>query len=379
VPDLDGAGGERVALAVIGRPAAVHVHRQVLLGHHRRRDGCGRHRDIGERGDSGGEPAVGPQLPVQVGDLARRDAQRRGHRFEDPRRPLDAPLQRRFQPEGHRRAVGDLVQRAERVADGVGHPRAAAIDGRARQERGLLHGGASAQVPSVGDGLGEVIADETECGERGLRWSLPAALAGDGLEGVDEGVEPGHRRDRRRHGRRGLGVEHDQVGPELVVPRPHLAPVGVGQHTGPGDLRAGARRGRDGDDRPAAGHRMTAQDVVLDACRALEHDGHLLRSVDCGATTDADDQRSIERASGFGGGVDRRHARLTRRQDRHQHLHPGQRVLDPRAVAVGGHRHVDHQHDRTAAHLAPEAVEAGQRRAAPPDLRLPLGGRCHAC
>jgi hypothetical protein len=123
---------------------------------------------------------------------------------------------------------------------------------------------------------------------------------------------------------------------------------------------------------------MAAQDEVADGGCAAEHDGHLLRGVHRGTTPDADDQRPVERAGGIGGGIDRRHARLARRQDRQQHPRPGQRLLDPRAVAVGGHRGVDHQGDRPAAHLSPEAVEAGQRRAAPPDLRLPLGGRCHA-
>ena len=63
---------------------------------------------------------------------------------------VDVPVERGVQADSDGHAVGDVVQRAQRVTDGVGDAGAAVVDGHAGQERGLLHRLTCAQVGRIG-------------------------------------------------------------------------------------------------------------------------------------------------------------------------------------------------------------------------------------
>ena len=76
------------------------------------------------------------------------------------------------------------MERAEGVADGVRHAGAAAVDGRAGQERRFLHPGPGVEVTPVGHGVGEVLAHEAERassagsgGRSSRRWPVTASRA----------------------------------------------------------------------------------------------------------------------------------------------------------------------------------------------------------
>ena len=205
---------------------------------------------------------------------AGRGARRPSGRVQPPR-TRTRPARRRRSSRARRPARSPPRRRAGR---GASVPRAWPIEwampvpppsmARPARQRRLLHGLARVEVVRLGDRDGKVLdAPAAAACSAGAGDERGAAPPAHGLDGVDERVEAGGRRDVGRHRHRRHRVEHDEVGQQLVAPRPHLAPVAIGQDARAGDLGAGAGGGGDGDDRAVAGQRVGAEHVVLDAHR----------------------------------------------------------------------------------------------------------------
>ena len=163
----------------------------------------------------------------------------------------------------------------------------------------------------------------------GPRWSRTSRMAtraerddrvvaptpGGRLDGVDERVEAGGGRDRRRHGRRGRRVEQNESRQQRLAPCPHLAALAIGQDARAGHLRAGAGSGRDGDDGCTGRQRVGAQRVVVDSVIGAGDRRRLLGGVERRAAADPDDQRVRGGAHGVGGGIHGCGRRLAGRDD----------------------------------------------------------------
>ena len=108
---------------------------------------------------------------------------------------------------------------------------------------------------------------------------------------MHEGIEPGAGGDGMGHRGCRSRIEDDDVGQQFVSPRPRLATGPVGDDARASDLGARARRGGNGDDRPASGQRCGAQQVRLDATVAGADHGGLFGDVERRTATDADHDR----------------------------------------------------------------------------------------
>ena len=240
--------GQEPSIGGVGEAAVVVVHRAVLVGDHRRRQLVDVDGERTDRGDGVAQPALGDELVEARRHVVDRAAQGGGDRPVGRAGRVDVPRQRGGQPDGDRDPVGDVGERPEPVADGVGDPGATGVDGHAGEHRRLLHRPAAVEIGRLGDGAGQVVDDEADRRRGRVDHAVVDPPTGHGLDGVDHGVEPGRRRQGRRHGRGERRVEHDEPRQQLVAPRPDLATVGGRQHARAGDLRTGARRGRHGDD-----------------------------------------------------------------------------------------------------------------------------------
>jgi hypothetical protein len=191
----------------------------------------------------------------------------------------------------------------------------ACIDGDAGEHRRVLHGPPRVEVVGTGDSIRQVPCHEIDRLHRRCSHAAAGTTAGHRLDGVDERVEAGRRGHVRRH-RHGEGrIEHDQRRQQLLAPGPRLATGGVGQHGRPGDLRARARRRRNGHDGWSDRQRRGAEQVALDAELSGADGGGELGRVQRRPTAGAHHDRVVDGADDLGGCVDRGDRGLATRDD----------------------------------------------------------------
>ncbi len=177
----------------------------------------------------------------------------------------------------------DVADAAERVADGVHRADHAVAERRAGHAR--RHGHVGAHVRGVAaDGDGQLFDDDPHGGEGEGVAQRVVLVAGAGLDGVAERVQPGGcghaRRQRLRHAR----IEERRVGHHVGGDVLQLdAPVRMADDGHGRALAAGSGGGRHGDERHALAARQVfaahqAEDVVrpladqqVDALGRVQH------------------------------------------------------------------------------------------------------------
>ena len=136
----EGARREVTPVGVVGDPAVVVVHREVLLGDHRRGELVGFQLELGKATGRAGHPDRSEELAEQVGELGDRTAERNRRGRVRARRAIDVPFECRGQPDRHRHTVRDVGERAEGVADRMRDSGSATVDREAGEQCRLLHG-----------------------------------------------------------------------------------------------------------------------------------------------------------------------------------------------------------------------------------------------
>ncbi len=198
-----------------------------------------------------------------------------------------------------------MKERADRPAHAM-HQRDAGIGERhPRGRRAEHHRLARGAVLRLGAGGADVAGDEAHrvfCEAVGERAGAAADI---GLDRMGQAVDPGvggqpqrHRQgqlkidDRRRRAAGEPGDQHLLVG------------LGIGDDGKAGDLRAGARRGRDRDDRRAGSRDLVRHLVVAQMSAIGEQHRHALRGVDRAAAADRHQAVEIAGVQNCGSGVD---------------------------------------------------------------------------
>ena len=274
---------------------------------------------------------------------------------------LDVEAQHMRQDERVRETMRNVEMTAERVGERMDGGDGRIGEGLAGEHGAEQHFAPRLDVATVAHGSEQRAAHQRQrLARQQPRDGIAVGVQrGIGLDGMDHGVDAGRRGDMRRQAERQRGIEDGDVGEKHRRDDAHLLAGRRRDDRDRRDLRAGAGRGRNEDERqPAALDLADAIDVVEPLLAAREHRDQL-GDIERGAAAEADDARDGSATRFGGGGVDHGLGRVGLDIGEEHGLDPGRGEAGDGAIDDAGtdHAGIGDEHDAGADALARHRAE----------------------